>query len=282
MSYLEQSLRKKVLFITGKGGVGKTSVALAIAVASSRRGKRALVVDWNPNDTERIDFPEVQQVERMHLAVLSCFHEYVIKKLRFEKIYELMFDNHVLKSFINAAPGLSETVIAGKIWDLFERRTHDLIIVDLPSSGHALSFFKSPLGVERLFAIGFVHREAKKIVDLFSSDQCQTDIVSLPEELPMKEAEQLKEKIELTLPLKLGYLILNQMTPDFGSLPESMGSEIPPEALPCYRLYLARKTLETEALTTAGRLGLPTVSLPLLPSSGTLNTVQSLARALLE
>src|SRR6185295_6148648 len=130
----------------------------------------------------------------------SAFREYALHVLKFDRIYQAIFENHVLKTFIQAAPGLSETVIAGKVWDLFEHGKQDLLIVDLPASGHAFSFFQSPLGIQKVFSTGFVHKEAIKISQMFENPNVRIDLVTLPEEMPIVESLQFHEKLSRLYP----------------------------------------------------------------------------------
>ena len=141
-SYLEDTLSKKLLLFTGKGGVGKTAIAMATALLCKRHGKRVVFASWSPFDSSNQSLPEENhEIETVHLETLSAFREYALHILKFNKLYDIIFDNPVLKTFVKAAPGLSETVIAGKVWDLYDNGNQDILIIDLPSSGHAFSFF---------------------------------------------------------------------------------------------------------------------------------------------
>lgn len=214
--YIEDSLSRRVIFFTGKGGVGKSSLAWATALACRRQGKKVLVVSWSAFDTEaRPFFTDLEGVESITLDALTCFREYALLLLKFEKLYDAVFDNFVLNAFVQAAPGVSETVIAGKIWHLSETGGYDLIVIDLPSSGHALSFFQSPLGVKKVFSVGFVSKETEKILALFRSPSTRVDFVTLPEELPMVECLELKNKLADLHALHFGWVHVNQVTPTF-------------------------------------------------------------------
>ncbi len=197
---------------SGKGGVGKTTLAAATALLLMKRGRRVRLIHWNPLGDEVLErsFPEIP---RMTLESLQCFKEYALKIVRFERLYHTVFDNPVLKTFLKAAPGLSETVMAGKIYDLVDKNEQDTLIVDLPSSGHAVTFFRSPLGIQKVFRFGFVYQDSRRIVDLFLSPQSRVDLVTLAEDLPLREVAELRTKLEKELPLPFGFFHLNQCCP---------------------------------------------------------------------
>lgn len=145
--YIQDCLGRRLIFFTGKGGVGKSSLAWSTAVACSRKGLKVGVAAWKSVQT----FPPPPNIDLIELETLAAFREYVVKVVRFEKVYDVVFDNPVLSTFVAAAPGLSDTVIGGKLWDLWDNKTYDLLVVDLPASGHAYQFFQSPLGVKKYF-----------------------------------------------------------------------------------------------------------------------------------
>jgi anion-transporting ArsA/GET3 family ATPase len=277
ISYIDSCLEKKVIFITGKGGVGKSTLAWATAMACQRKGKRVTVASWNPFDPYAGPLPENQGIRWLPLDTLSCFKEYVLHILKFEAIYNTVFDNHVLKSFVRAAPGLAETVIAGKIWDLYHRAEQDLLVVDLPSSGHALSFFQSPLGVQKIFAIGFVHKEAGKISDMFASASTRIDLVALPEELPLVESKQLRDKLAALHPFHFGFLFLNQCTPEF-ALPQT--ENVPEVVRECRWRYEERLQQEKDTLSFAEAIPLPKRRIPRFPSADLRDTLHQVAQHL--
>jgi anion-transporting ArsA/GET3 family ATPase len=237
-AYMQDCLTRRLIFFTGKGGVGKSSVTLATALACQRAQKKVALASWNPYDTDSQPLPLSDLgIDFFPLETLACFREYVIQRLRFEKIYDVVFDNYVLRAFVRALPGLAETVVAGKILDLHRKARHDLILVDLPSSGHAISFFQSPFGVHKIFPAGFVHKETQAICELFQQPTSRVDLVALPEELSSQESVQLKQKLETVARFPFGFCHWNQCAPDF-HLPDV---RLPEPAARCRALQEERR-----------------------------------------
>jgi len=260
VNYLEDCLSREVLFFTGKGGVGKSTLAWATALACQRRGKSVRIVGWNPLEKD----PHYPGITWESLNVSDCFREYVTRVLKFETLYSVIFENHVLQAFIRATPGLADTVIAGKIWDLWHNKKQDLLVVDLPSSGHTTSFFKSALGVSKVFEKGFVHDETTKILKLFTSPSVRVDLVALPQELPVTELLELHQKLRATLALPFGFIHLNQVEPE-RSLPKALPTGLSEEITVCVKGYSGRREAVSESLETLRRLELPILEIPRFP-----------------
>jgi anion-transporting ArsA/GET3 family ATPase len=277
MPFLNDCLNNRVLFFTGKGGVGKSSVAWATAKLCAKNGKRVTVASWSPFTSQSESALEkIYSIQSIQLDTLSAFREYALKILKFDKIYDAVFDNHVLKTFIRAAPGLSETVIAGKIWDLYTHGEQDILIVDLPASGHAFSFFQSPLGIQKVFSKGFVHREAEKVCEMFQANDCRIDLVTLPEEMPIVESIQFHEKLMNLYPFHFGFLHVNQCTPDFPIPEHSFFQNLPREVQECEERHISRKAQETEALEAAEKLPLKQLHIPRFTSETVIATQEKL------
>ncbi len=217
--YLNDTLNKEVIFITGKGGVGKSTLARAIALRATAEGKRARIISLS----EIVGIAsDPFEYEFTILSPMECLREYMKRKLPLESLVDAAFKHELFSRFVRVTPGLADTVMAGKMWDLWKKREQDLLIIDLPSSGHALSFFKTPIGVAQVFRIGFVHHELEKIWELWTSPSTRIDIVTLPEELPVQECKELHQGLaQITPSLPIGFIIVNQTLPAFNDTGEN-------------------------------------------------------------
>lgn len=275
-NYIDDCLQRKLLFLTGKGGVGKTSLAWSTALACARRGKRVTVASWNPTGSEVVPTSRDWGVDWLGLETMAAFKEYVLRTLYFEKLFDAVFDNHVFRTFVMATPGLSDTVIAGKIWDRCERQEQDLLIVDLPSTGHAISFLKSPIGVQEVFSMGVVRRETDRIRALFSSPATRFDVVATAQELPMTEAVLLNHTIEKLFPGRSGYLLLNKKLPVFATPTDT--SALSAEDIAILERYRADEKEQTATLSQAPSL--PRIDIEHHPSKSFQECVERITRGL--
>lgn len=264
-------LDKRFLIFSGKGGVGKSTVAAATAVAASRRDKRVLIIEIG--DQERIPSifgakkagyegvriygsatGGVRPIWSICLTAREAFHEFVIRQVKFERLYEAVFENRVIRYFTAAAPGLDELIIMGKIESLAQERRFDLIVFDAPATGHGLAFFMVPQTTMTMVRMGPVHRKAEKMWELLT-DPARTafNIVTMPEEMPVNEAIDLHKAAE-EIGLPAGKLVVNAVYPGLFDRDGEDLHRMRQQARPVDGLAgrIARAALES-ALSTAAR-----------------------------
>jgi len=146
----------------------------------------------------------------------EAIHEYVLLTLRFETVYRAVFENRLVRHFIRLIPSLNELTLLGKIW-YHEREMvggaprFDLIIVDAPATGHALSLLRAPAAVEATVPQGTMRDTCTKIRDLLG-DHARTalHIVTTPEEMPVNEAVDLERAAADLLGIRVGTTFINQ------------------------------------------------------------------------
>ena len=186
-------LKRNLIFVGGKGGVGKTAVSQAIALAFSRKGKRTLWISFED------PFQPSHEVRQMAPGLwhLNCdptkaFEEYAELKIGVGALARLFLQNKLMRYLSKAAPGIHELVLLGKVWH--ERLNYEHIVVDLPSTGYGLAMFQSTVNFAKLFHGGPVHRDAEAMIASFR-DPRETGhlIVALPEEMPLRESLELRD-----------------------------------------------------------------------------------------
>jgi anion-transporting ArsA/GET3 family ATPase len=187
-------LDKRLVFVTGKGGVGKTTVAACLARVAAERGKRVIVCeiaqDGEPHDEVEIE-PNIHSIA---VDPETAMREYLSDQVG-GAMSKVMTSSRIFTYMAAAAPGMRELLTIGKVWDLAQldqRRTgdtpYDLVILDAPATGHALGMLRTPRVFRDVARVGPISRQAGRI-DTFLSDPELTGIVAVaaPEEMPVNE-----------------------------------------------------------------------------------------------
>lgn len=204
-------LKRKLIFVLGKGGVGKSSLALATAQALAAEGKKTLLCRLlQVADEPQTLIQENENLWTIQLNATACFEEYIILKLKIKALYSLLLGSSITQYLEKAAPGVKEMVLLGKIW--FERLNYDHVVVDMPSTGYALTMFNTPINFAGLFPGGPIHRDATEMTETFSNPkETAFATVTLPEEMPLQESIELAEALLKNFPKNKSWLLVNRL-----------------------------------------------------------------------
>jgi anion-transporting ArsA/GET3 family ATPase len=205
---LDELLSRRVVILSGKGGVGKSLVGAALAVAARERGRRVLLVEVAaPLEAARLlggppsggRETEVRPgLFTVNLDPAAVMDEYVRHVVRIDMLARRILESPIYHRFFAAAPGLKELMVLGKIMVLEEARARfssrplfDLIVVDAPATGHGLAFLKVPLAASAAAPVGPIGHNARKVLALLR-DRRRTAlvVVAIPEEMAVVEAVQ--------------------------------------------------------------------------------------------
>lgn len=216
----------RLRIVTGKGGVGKTTVASAIAVAEAKRGKRVLLAEVNGRDraslllgVEATGSRLTQVRPNLWLVDMNprdTLREYVLLTFKFEAVYKAVFENRFVKHFLRLVPSLAELTMLGKIW-YHERETEggaprfDVIVLDAPATGHALAMLRAPAAVQNTVPPGPLRDTAKQLDALLKDHKRSVvHIVTTPEEMPVNEAIEIEHEVTTNLGMFTGTAFINQ------------------------------------------------------------------------
>ena len=217
---------RRVLFVVGKGGVGKSTVATALAVVFAESGKRVLLAQMEPS-RRLADFLGIEGAEGIvealpNLCVLtvdgeSALSEYLGLVLPVRRVQRMVVESKLYHHFVAAAPGLKELMTVGKIWYEEQlvakgRPKWDVIVVDAPATGHVLQYLRMPSAAAEAFGPGLVRREAQKVMELLC-DPVRTAVcpVTTAEEMPVNETAEMYQQLRERLRMPLGVLFVNRV-----------------------------------------------------------------------
>lgn len=281
-------LQRRFVLVTGKGGVGKSTVTAVLARLSARAGRRTLVCELNTR--ERIPGlfgqpPVGGEVTRIadnlwsvNIQPALAMEEYALMKLRFRTLYRLVFENPVVRGMVGVIPGVHHLLMLGKAFNHERevesdgRPTWDTIIVDAPATGHGLTFFQLPRIIRDAVPAGNLHREAADMWALLTDPRrTAVHLVTLPEELPVRETVELHQRLTRDLGMPLGCLFVNMMPPPlleaaqaelFAHLTEAPSDPYLATLWAAGRIRLGREALAGSYRRQLADLALPLIELP--------------------
>jgi anion-transporting ArsA/GET3 family ATPase len=225
-------LDKRVVFVTGKGGVGKTTVAVALGLRAAAEGKRTIVCEVSAQENAsrifehtEIGFHEVEVAENLWSISIDpdeSMREYVLLQLKVRAMRDMLFRSRIFNYLAAATPGLKELVTIGKIWELAQLdrkvksgRKYDLVIVDAPATGHGIGFLQTPRTFAAIARVGPIHSQAQQL-DRLITDQEHTGvaIVALPEEMPVNESAALEHDLREEVGVAVDRVYMNGLYPE--------------------------------------------------------------------
>jgi anion-transporting ArsA/GET3 family ATPase len=295
---LDELFSRRVVILTGKGGVGKSVVGASLALAARDRGRRVLLVEVGaPLEAARLlggppsrgrEIEVLPGLYTVNLDPRGVMDEYVRHVVKLELIVKRILESPIYHRFLAAAPGLKELMVLGKIMVLEDARARlshkplwDLIVVDAPATGHGLAFLKVPLVATKAVPVGPIAANARRVLELVrDSHRTALVVVAIPEEMAVVEGLQFQRLAEQELAIRPSAFVLNgcherrfdaadeaevlRLTAEGADVELAAGVPLQP-ALRAARRQIRRRKLTSFYQTRLRRsLDVPLVSLPFL------------------
>jgi anion-transporting ArsA/GET3 family ATPase len=237
---MEALLReRRLLYVTGKGGVGKTTVAAALGLAAAAAGRRTIVCEVAEQDRVSRAFrregvvaeTEVELAENLWAITIDpqqALEEWLARQIGGAGL-RVLARSSAFQYFVAAAPGAKELITIAKVWELAQTarwdrsgRTYDLVVVDAPASGHGLAMLTTPRTFGEIARVGPIRRQAFKVRDLLADpEQTGYVAVALPEEMPVNETLELEQRLPEAVGSALEAIVVNGMWPERFSAAEA-------------------------------------------------------------
>jgi anion-transporting ArsA/GET3 family ATPase len=223
-------LDRRLLFFTGKGGVGKSTVTAATALLAAEHGKRVLLVEVDAKNNLTALFEhapvgfEPRQVHpgvyAMQMDTEASLREYLKVQAKVPVFGRIGPMARAFDFVATAAPGVKEILTVGKVcWELREslagRADWDLIVVDAAATGHVISQLDAPGAIQELVQVGPIRNQTGWMVELLSDPALTSlNVVTSPEEMPVNETIELVARAREELDVPLGVVIVNRVLPE--------------------------------------------------------------------
>ncbi|HMS88163.1 MAG TPA: ArsA-related P-loop ATPase [Acidimicrobiales bacterium] len=231
----------RLVIVAGKGGVGKTTVSAALARAASREGLSTLIVEVEgksglaamfhqpvfsyeevtlspgstPGEDSRLGAGEVRA---RTLTPDDALLDY-LQSAGMNRISRRLVASGALDMVSTAVPGIRDILVLGKVKSLERNAAVDLIVLDAPAAGHAISFLQSASGLADAVRLGPIHSQARDVLELLSDPaRCQVVLVTLPEETPVNELVDTAFQLEDRVGVSLGPVVVNGLYPELPGL----------------------------------------------------------------
>ena len=201
-------LEKQLIFVTGKGGVGKTASAAALGRLLAENGRRTLICELDTDAAvgrifgKQIGFEPTRvgpNLSACNLTGDESMRAFVQRFVPSRRIAGLILKNKVANIFFRAAPSVMEAVMLDRLAALATEcdPPYDTIVIDLPASGHAVTFLNVPKSMAKMVSVGELAEHLRKIARLIANPRkSEVLIVSLPDEMAVNESLELWKKLQ--------------------------------------------------------------------------------------
>ncbi len=288
MTLLDSLAARELIVVTGKGGVGKTTIAAAVGRTIAERGRRVLLLECDPRESlyRMLDVPPSgggyvavgPGLFVQNLRPREVVDRLVRERIKIPLVTERVLESQVYRHFVDGAPGMQQSALLGHAMEVVLGRAGrdvpdiDTVVLDAPATGHGISMLAAPMRVAEVIEDGPVGRLVQEVSGyLRDPGRSATIAVTLAEEMPVQETLELIESMDAHLGRRPELVVVNGLYP-----PAPDGAAIAGEH-PALGLWRDRRAVQERDL---GRLGRswhgPRLDLPLVPAHAAADRIAQL------
>lgn len=202
---------KRLYIFTGKGGVGKTTLSFSFVKHLLENGKKVKYVYFKSSSLSEKTFvqdPIIDEAKRDGIPILAldlaeCSNGYISKKLKSETLGRWVVKTPFFKALINMIPGFNYLIYLGQMLELLNDDKDLILVLDSPSSGHALTMLEATHNFSEIFQSGIVFEDTKKMIDLmFNKNFLKVNIITIPTLMAVNESSELNQSIQNICPIE--------------------------------------------------------------------------------
>jgi anion-transporting ArsA/GET3 family ATPase len=248
---LAELTASNLVIVVGKGGVGKTTVTAVLARAAADSGLRVLAIELDGKSALAELIPDLPV---RHISAADSLEEYLFEH-GFKRIAKRLAKTGVIDVISTAAPGIDDLVVLGKIKQLERSGEWDLIIVDGPAAGHAVTFLTSASGLLDAVRSGPIRTQAEEVLAMLTDPgRCQVALVTLPETTPVNELLELAAVVDRRVGVSCSVVVVNQVDigrplPDPDEIAFGRATVGVADAIAAARFRRARQAIQRDELT---------------------------------
>jgi arsenite/tail-anchored protein-transporting ATPase len=245
-----------VVLVTGKGGVGKTAIAAGLAEAAARRDGTAMLIEFGDGESGRRALRRGTKVIHRVVDPREAMLQAITNLLGSQILARLFLNNFAVRPMLRAAPAMRELAMLECVRIFADELPGKRIVVDMPATGHGLTWLRLPVQMRDMFASGAIHDLAARIVDrLISPSRSSVVVVTLPERLVLQETIELCHALETEVGLQVARVVVNRFPAELGKdafdqahALEKRGGPEGAAATELLRVIEARTSMRKEAL----------------------------------
>lgn len=241
-----------IVLVTGKGGVGKTTVAAGLAEAAARRDGKAIFVEFGDGEAGKRALGKKSRVKHEVVVPREALEKAVARLLGSRMLAKAFTGNFAIRRMLRAAPALRELAMLDAVGQIADKAKGRRVVVDMPATGHGLAWMRLPMQMRDLFGSGGLYELSERLVHrLVAPANCSVVVVTLPERMVIQETLELCRALEVEVGMPPARLVVNRFPAAIptGALEQARGLD-GAAADHLVEILAARETARSEALTT--------------------------------